>query len=144
MPDAPYQLSVDIGGTFVDAMELDQRTQEVRFRKASTTPDEPWAGVLDAVDALGTDLTQVGAVHPRHDARPQRRARTPRRATGILTNDGIRDIFLIGRGNVPSSHMYDFTYDRPAPLVERRHTVGVRGRLDHRGREIEPARRRRA
>ena len=138
MPDAPYQLSVDIGGTFVDAMELDQRTQQVRFRKASTTPDEPWRGVLDAVDALGTDLAQVELFI--HGTTLGLNAVLERRggATGILTNDGIRDIFLIGRGNIPSSHMYDFTYDRPPPLVERRHTVGVRGRLDHRGREIEP------
>ncbi len=138
MPDAPYQLSVDIGGTFVDAMELDQRTQTVRFRKASTTPDEPWRGVLDAVDALGTDLTQVGLFI--HGTTLGLNAVLERRggATGIVTNEGMRDIFLIGRGNIPSSHMYDFTYDRPPPLVERRHTIGVRGRLDHRGREIEP------
>ena len=138
MPDAPYQLSVDIGGTFVDAMELDQRTHQVRFRKASTTPDEPWRGVLDAVDALGTDLTQVGLFI--HGTTLGLNAVLERRggATGILTNEGMRDIFLIGRGNIPSSHMYDFTYDRPPPLVERRHTIGVRGRLDHRGREIEP------
>ena len=143
MPDAPYQLSVDIGGTFVDAMELDQRTQQVRFRKASTTPDEPWRGVLDAVDALGTDLTQVGLFI--HGTTLGLNAVLERRggATGILTNEGMRDIFLIGRGNIPSSHMYDFTYDRPPPLVERRHTIGVRGRLDHRGPRDRAARRRR-
>ena len=32
-----------------------------------------------AIDALGTDLAAGRAVHPRHDARPQRRARTARR-----------------------------------------------------------------
>jgi N-methylhydantoinase A len=137
MTDAPFQISVDIGGTFVDAMELDQRTQRVRFRKASTTPAEPWRGVLDAVDALGTDLSQVGLFI--HGTTLGLNAVLERRggATGIITNDGMRDIFLIGRGNIPASHMYDFTYERPPSLVERRHTIGVRGRLDHRGHEIE-------
>ena len=90
MSDRPYRLAVDIGGTFVDAMELDQRTGVVRFRKASTTPDRPWEGVLAAVEALGTAPRGRRAVHPRHDARPQRGARAPRSATGIITNAGLR------------------------------------------------------
>jgi N-methylhydantoinase A/oxoprolinase/acetone carboxylase beta subunit len=136
--DRRYQISVDIGGTFVDAMELDQRTQQVRFRKASTTPAAPWRGVLAAIDGLGTDLSDVGLFI--HGTTLGLNAVLERRggATGIITNDGMRDIFLIGRGNIPASHMYDFTYDRPPALVERRHTVGVKGRLDHRGREIQP------
>jgi N-methylhydantoinase A len=137
MPDARYQISVDIGGTFVDAMELDQETHRIRFRKASTTPAEPWRGVIDAVDALGTDLGAVGLFI--HGTTLGLNAVLERRGevTGIITNDGMADIFLIGRGNIPSSHMYDFRYERPPALVERRHTIGVRGRLDHRGREIE-------
>ena len=59
------------------------------------------------------------------------------RTTGIITNEGFRDIFLIGRGNVPPEHMYDFQYQRPPSLVRRRHTAGVRGRLDYRGRVVE-------
>jgi N-methylhydantoinase A len=138
MPDARYQISVDIGGTFVDAMELDQHTQRIRFRKASTTPAEPWRGVIDAVDALGTNLADVGLFI--HGTTLGLNAVLERRgeATGIITNEGMADIFLIGRGNIPSSHMYDFRYERPPALVERRHTIGVRGRLDYRGREIEP------
>lgn len=34
--------------------------------------------------------------------------------------------------------MYDFQYQRPESLVQRRFTAGVRGRLDYRGRVVEP------
>lgn len=138
MTDRPYRLAVDIGGTFVDAMELDRRTGVVRFRKASTTPSEPWKGVLAAVEALGTDLSQAELFI--HGTTLGLNAVLERRgsATGIITNAGLRDIFLIGRGNIPDDHMYDFQYERPASLVQRRHTVGVRGRMDHRGNVIEP------
>lgn len=138
MTDLRYRLAVDIGGTFVDAMELDLATEQVRFRKASTTPTEPWRGVLDAVEALGTDLTAVELMI--HGTTLGLNAVLERRGgpTGIITNEGMRDIFHLGRGNVPADRMYDFTYQRPPSLVERRHTAGVRCRLDYRGNELEP------
>ena len=34
--------------------------------------------------------------------------------------------------------MYDFQYQRPPSLVQRRHTVGVRCRLDYQGNVVEP------
>ena len=58
--------------------------------------------------------------------------------TGIITNKGFRDIFLIGRGKRPDAHMYDFQYARPEPLVKRRRIAGVTWRLDYKGRELEP------
>jgi N-methylhydantoinase A len=138
MTERPFRLAVDIGGTFVDAMELDQRTGVVRFCKASTTPSEPWKGVLAAIEELGTDLSQADLFI--HGTTLGLNAVLERRggATGIITNAGLRDIFLIGRGNVPDDRMYDFQYQRPASLVERRNTAGVTGRLDHLGREVTP------
>ncbi|MEU0156470.1 hydantoinase/oxoprolinase family protein [Micromonospora fulviviridis] len=137
MPDPHLRLAVDIGGTFVDAMELNTRTNEVRFRKASTTPARPWEGVLNAIEALGTDLSQVELFI--HGTTLGLNAVLERRGepTGIITNDGFRDIFLIGRGNVPADHMYDFQYQRPESLVQRRYTAGVTGRLDYKGRVVE-------
>ncbi|WP_062437069.1 hydantoinase/oxoprolinase family protein [Herbidospora daliensis] len=137
MSDRTIRLAVDIGGTFVDAMELDSRTGRVRFRKASTTPARPWEGVLNAIEALGTDLSRVELFI--HGTTLGLNAVLERRGgpTGIITNEGFRDVFLIGRGNVPPDHMYDFQYERPRSLVKRRHTAGVKGRLDYRGRVVE-------
>lgn len=131
------RVAVDIDGTFVDAMELDTGTGAVRFRKASTTPARPADGVLDAVTALGTDLDRAELfIHGTTlclNAVLERRGAT----TGILTNDGMRDIFLLGRGNVPADYMYDFQYERPPGLVQRRHTAGVKCRLDYQGNVVE-------
>ena len=130
------RLAVDIGGTFVDAMEFDAASKEIRFRKASTTPERPWEGVLEAIAGLGSPLSKVdlfihgttlglNAVLERKGAR-----------TGIITNEGMRDIFLLGRGDIPAAHMYDFKYQRPPTLVKRRFIAGVRGRLDYKGRVV--------
>ena len=127
------RLAVDIGGTFVDAIELDTATGEVRFRKAATTPRNPAAGVLDAVAALDTPLERTGLFT--HGTTLGLNAVLERRGArvGIITNEGFRDIFLVGRANVPDAHMYDFTYARPAPIVRRHRIAGVKGRLDYRG-----------
>jgi N-methylhydantoinase A len=134
----PLRIAVDIGGTFVDAMELDTTTSTVRFCKALTTPAQPSRGVLNAVSALGTDLSRVELFI--HGTTLGLNAVLERRGepTGIITNEGMRDIFLLGRGNVPPDHMYDFQYERPPGLIQRRHTVGVRGRLDYLGKVVEP------
>ena len=137
MSEKTLRLAVDIGGTFVDAIELDTVTGEFRFRKASTTPRNPSDGVLDAVAGLGTPLARTALFT--HGTTLGLNAVLERRGArvGIIANEGFRDIFLIGRANVPDAYMYDFQYARPEPLVRRRSIAGVRGRLDYRGRVVE-------
>ena len=137
MSKQTLRLAVDIGGTFVDAIELDGATGEFRFRKASTTPRNPAAGVLDAIDALATPLDRTALFT--HGTTLGLNAVLERRGArvGIITNEGFRDIFLVGRANVPDAHMYDFQYARPESLVRRRRIAGVKGRLDYRGRVVD-------
>ena len=133
-----FRIAVDIGGTFVDAVEFDQNTGGVRLRKAPTTPGRPAEGVLEAVRLLGTPLAQTALIV--HGTTLGLNAVIERKGavTGILTNAGFRDVFEIGRADVPREHMYDFAYQRPAPLVRRRHRIGVRGRIDAQGEIVEP------
>lgn len=133
-----YRVAVDIGGTFVDSILFDAATGRTRLAKASTTPDEPARGVLEALSRLGIDLADTELfVHGTTlglNAVIQRRGV----ATGIITNAGFRDIFEIGRGDVPAASMYDFRYQRPPSIVPRRHRKGVAGRIAADGSELEP------
>ncbi len=133
----PYRLAVDIGGTFVDAIEFDVSNQSVRLEKSPTTPQEPWKGVLDALEKLGTDLKQASLFI--HGTTLGLNAILQRKGTltGIITNEGFRDIFEIGRANVPVEHMYNFRYEKPVPMVRRRHTAGVPGRINVKGEVVE-------
>lgn len=132
-----FRIAVDIGGTFVDAVEFDQNTGGIRLRKAPTTPGRPAEGVLEAIRRLGTPLAETALIV--HGTTLGLNAVIERKGavTGIITNAGFRDVFEIGRADVPREHMYDFAYQRPAPLVRRRHRIGVRGRIDARGRIVE-------
>jgi len=132
------RVAVDIGGTFVDAVELDETSRTVRLHKSSTTPERPADGVMNALGGLRETFDGISAfVHGTTlglNAILERRGTT----TGILANAGFRDVFEIARGDVPPGSMYDFTYRRPAGIVRRRHTAEVAGRLDYRGRVLEP------
>lgn len=133
-----YRVAVDIGGTFVDSILFDAETGTTRLAKASTTPDEPARGVLEALSRLGIDLADTELfVHGTTlglNAVIQRRGV----ATGIITNEGFRDIFEIARADVPAASMYDFKYQRAPSIVPRRFRKGVAGRIAADGSELEP------
>ena len=133
-----HHLAVDIGGTFVDSVTFDRESGELAVEKASTTPADPTAGVVNAIEKLGLDLADassfvhgttlgINALLEREGAR-----------TGIITNEGFRDIYEIGRTNLKRDSMYDIRYNKPELLVPRRRRYGVGGRLDAKGNEVEP------
>ena len=132
------RIAVDIGGTFVDAIKLDTQTGQFELKKSSTTPSEPWIGVLKAIDDLEPSLVHVDTFI--HGTTLGLNSLIERRGakTGIITNEGFRDIFLIGRANVPDKHMYNFLYSRPEPLVTRRCIMGVKCRRNYLGQVEQP------
>ena len=116
------RVGVDIGGTFTDFIILSD-SGEVITTKLHSTPSDPSQAFLngievlieksvisaDSVDFLGHGTTvatnallegNVGKI-------------------GLLTTRGFRDVLEIGRQNRPS--LYDLFFDRPEPLVRRRH-----------------------
>lgn len=132
------RLAVDIGGTFVDAISFDRASREIQVEKASTTSEDPADGVLDSIEKVGATLSEteafvhgttlgLNAVLEREGAR-----------TGIITNEGFEDVYEIGRTNVERGSMYDIRYEKPETMVPRRRRVGVPGRLDASGEEVEP------
>lgn len=135
---ASYHLAVDIGGTFVDSITFDRSTGEIEVEKASTTPADPTVGVGNAIDKLGVDLGQTSAfVHGTTLGINALLEREGAR-TGIITNEGFRDIYEIGRTNLKRDSMYDIRYNKPELLVPRRRRYGVPGRLNAKGEVVEP------
>ena len=47
--------------------------------------------------------------------------------TGLITTRGFRDVLEIGRIRMPD--MFDLTWDKPKPLVPRRHRLEVAERI---------------
>ncbi|MGQ4557562.1 hydantoinase/oxoprolinase family protein [Halobellus sp. GM3] len=132
------RLAVDIGGTFVDAVKYEDRTNELTIRKSDTTQDDPTNGVLAAIQKSDPQLGQTDTfVHGTTlglNALLEREGAT----TGILTNEGFIDVFELGRYDRPYEEMFNLTYEKPDPLVPRFRRKGIPGRLNNEGEVIEP------
>ncbi|MFL4999090.1 MAG: hydantoinase/oxoprolinase family protein [Xanthobacteraceae bacterium] len=133
-----YRLAVDIGGTFVDAVVFDVTSGEWRLEKSFSISGEEAAGVNEGIHRLGLDGTSVssfihGTTLGLNTVLQRKGART-----GILTNAGFEDIFEMGRYSRERSQMYSLDYDMPPPLVPKRMRLGVPGRMNAAGEELEP------
>jgi N-methylhydantoinase A len=133
------RVAVDIGGTFTDIVVM-SGDGVLHESKVSTTPDDPSRAVVAGLDGLLKELslpptnveevlhgTTVGSntILQRSGAR-----------TGLITTRGFRDVLEIGRIRMPD--MFDLTWDKPKPLVPRRHRLEIGERIAADGSIVEP------
>jgi N-methylhydantoinase A len=131
-----YRVSIDIGGTFTDVVAFDEEAGRYTAGKASTTPHDLTDGVFAALGQVVGDLAEVTFCV--HGTTVGLNALLERRGERVLllATGGVGDVYQIARGN--RTRLYDLRYRKPAPLVPRRDTVEVGGRLDWAGEELEP------
>ena len=136
MPD-DARAGVDVGGTFTDVVTASDG--EVAVRKTPSTPDRPDEGVTNGLEAAadaGLDLGALsffghGTTHATNAVLEGDWAET-----ALLTTEGFRDVFEIGRQTRPD--LYDLFAEKPTPIVPRERRHEVPERLDERGGVREP------
>ena len=131
------RIAVDIGGTFIDALIFDFSLGSLQIVKVPTTPREPHEGVIDGVKKLNKSMEKVGEFV--HGTTLGLNAILERKGSkvGIVSNEGFRDIFEIGRGDLSFEKMYQFDFHQDQKLVPRKRTTGVKCRIDSQGKIIE-------
>src|SRR3954449_10672851 len=111
-------LGVDVGGTFTDAVLLDDGT--VFTAKVPTTPGEESAGVMAAIEAVlaaaGAEAADVeefshGMTVGTNALLEERGART-----ALIATKGFADLLEIARQDRPS--LYHLCAPKPAPLID--------------------------
>ena len=132
-PSDQAVVAVDTGGTFTDLIYVEAGRQ-VRL-KVPSTPEDPAEAVLAGLRQLVPPGRPFLLVHGSTVATNTLLERTGARVR-LITNRGFEDILEIGRQNRPQ--LYALVGWRPPPLVDREDRLGVAGRLDEAGREIEP------
>lgn len=129
------RIAVDIGGTFTDLVAIDDQGQIYRS-KSLTTPDDLARAIQDCLNAAKINVSMasffvhgstvtINAVLERKGAR-----------TGLITTQGFRDVYEIGRGNRPEG--YNLFFKRPVPLVSRDLRFEVDERLYASGEVLRP------
>jgi len=127
-------VGVDIGGTFTDLVGY--RDGAMVFSKTSTTPTDPTEGVATSVRQANCDIPGLreflhGSTIAINTVLERKGAQT-----AIITTEGFRDVYAIGRGNRPEG--FNIFFHRPRPLVPRDRTYEARERMNAQGRPIVP------
>ena len=112
-----HRCAVDVGGTFIDFVLLDEETGELVVEKQparrETLVDEFLAGLERLPVGLPElDLLFHGTTVGINTVLQERGARV-----GLVTTAGFRDVLALGRGSRPE--LYNVLYRPPAPLVPR-------------------------
>lgn len=130
-----YRVSMDIGGTFTDIVTYNRKTGTYSATKASTTPGNLSAGVIAGLESIIPELSEIEFLV--HGTTQGLNAFLERRGVPVLllATAGIEDTYHIARG--PRLELYNAQYRKPTPLLERKDVVGIGGRLDAQGEEIQ-------
>ncbi len=127
-------VGVDIGGTFTDLVGY--RDGAIITAKTSTVPADPTKGAATALKLAGCDLAAMdelihGSTIAINTVLEHKGAKT-----ALVTTQGMRDVYVIGRGNRPDA--FNLFFHRPRPLVPRELTFEMRERMDAAGKVLQP------
>ena len=124
--DARFRIGVDIGGTFTDGTLVDSITGKVTTSKVLTTPADPAAGFISAVQKLldlDGNVPTDAIEHVVHATTVATNAIIEGKTakTAFVTTEGFRDMLEIARQIRPS--LYDLQFEKPPPLVPRQLSI---------------------
>jgi N-methylhydantoinase A len=132
-------IGCDIGGTFTDIV-AQMPDGSLHVRKVASTPDDPGAAVVgglsDLLNDLGARLSDVREIVHGTTVGSNTILQKSGAATGLITTRGFRDVLEIGRIRTPT--MFDLTWEKPEPLVPRRHRLEVGERIGADGGIVRP------
>src|SRR6187431_2016128 len=138
-----YRVGVDIGGTFTDIVLLGS-DGAVHTKKISSSVEDYARAIVDGLAELFTETGVAPAAieEIRHGTTVASNAILEQKGArvGLITTKGFRDVLEIRTLRMP--RLYDLTWTKPPPLVERYLRKVVDERIDIRGnieRPLDPA-----
>src|ERR1700689_1571164 len=140
---AELRIAIDTGGTFTDGVWLDDEGA-LKTLKVFSTPDDPSRAIAEALqkiaeaeekatkqatkrDDAAAALTLLHGTTVGTNALLQRKGAS----VALITTAGFEDVIEIGRQARPK--LYDFFFDRGAPLVSREMRFGANERVSSEG-----------
>jgi N-methylhydantoinase A len=123
----PLRIGVDIGGTFTDVTVMNVDDGSVTFGKSLSTPDDLVRGILDAIAVTGRSPRDAAFII--HGSTVAINAILERKGakTALVTTEGFRDVYEIGRVNRPDS--FNLAFKKHVPLIPRASRHEVRERV---------------
>jgi N-methylhydantoinase A len=120
-------VAIDIGGTFTDLIGFDDKAKRFVEAKSLTTPSNLVQGIIDCITKSGLAVGRIDELIHGSTIAINTLIERKGAKTGLVVTDGTRDVYIIGRGNRPEA--YNLLFHRHRPLVPRRFTKEVSGRM---------------
>jgi N-methylhydantoinase A len=130
------RLAADIGGTFTDIALFDDKTGRLTFGKALSTPERLVDGISAGIAKAGSAYAAANLfLHGSTIAINTILERTGAK-TALITTEGFRDVYEIGRINRPDA--YNLHFQKHKPLIERALRFEVKERIRADGEVVAP------
>jgi N-methylhydantoinase A len=133
------RVGIDVGGTFTDAVLVDDNG-ELHIGKVESTPADISQGFLSGLQVLsarsGRALDEINFLAHGTTVATNALVQNRLARVGLITNRGFGDILEIGTQQ--RRHIYDLWTPEAKPIVPRERCVEVDGRIGPQGEEITP------
>ncbi len=134
--ESAIRLSADVGGTFTDVAAFDETTGALKLGKTLTTPQRLVTGIENGVGKAGSQFSAAKLfLHGTTVAINTILERSGAKCA-LLTTQGFRDIYEIGRVNRPES--YNLFFEKHTPLIDRDLRFEIMERMDSQGTVLIP------
>src|ERR1700719_4592650 len=127
-------VGIDIGGTFTDLVGYQDGA--IVTAKTLTVPADPTEGAATALRIAGCDVAAVEELLHGSTIAINTVLERSGAATALVTTQGFRDVYALGRGNRPDA--FNLNFHRPRPLVPRDLAFEVRERINAAGEVLLP------
>ncbi|MFQ5662615.1 MAG: hydantoinase/oxoprolinase family protein [Terriglobia bacterium] len=130
------RLAIDVGGTFVDFVLLDETTGKLTIEKEPSIRMSLTDRLFEGIKRLRVDPAALEMITHGSTLVINTILQEGGAPVGLITTRGFRDVLELGRGNRPE--VYNLAYKPPKPLVPRYLRFEVPERLNHKGEVILP------
>jgi N-methylhydantoinase A len=141
----PGKLGIDVGGTFTDFV-LARAGEPPLIHKTLSTPADPSIAVVEGLSQIATALEppmgltdfvrSIDTIVHGTTVATNATLTSTGAACGLLTTAGVRDALEMRRG--VREEQYNNRFTNVKPLVPRARRVGIAGRIDRDGQELQP------
>jgi len=128
---AHTRLAVDIGGTFTDVAAFDEKSGRLLLGKALSTPQRLVDGITHGVEKAEVRYADASIFMHGSTIAINTLLERSGAKTALVTTEGFRDVYEIGRINRPDS--YNLYFSKHVPLVPRALAFEVRERMTAEG-----------
>jgi N-methylhydantoinase A len=135
-----WRIGVDIGGTFTDVALVEEKSGRIGVAKVPTTPADPAAGVLNALDVAmrryAVAPAEVGLLAHATTIVTNAILEENGARAALVTTRGFRDVLELRRS--ARANLYDLFQDAPAVLIPRRRRFEITERVGADGAVVTP------